>query len=56
MVESKKTAQADKAFKDGERALATGLLKWSPDYALGSMKFEEAAKIYKNQGDKQKAI
>lgn len=55
---SKSTPQqeADKNFKDGEKALKTGLLKWSPDYLEGAMYFEKAAKLYKTIGDKEKAL
>jgi hypothetical protein len=47
--------EADKNFKDGEKALKTGIFKWSPDYLEGAMFFEKAAKLYKTLGEKEKA-
>lgn len=48
--------EADKQYKKGEQAIKTGLLKWSADYLEGAMFFEKAAKIYKENGVKDKAI
>ncbi|CDW78605.1 gamma-soluble nsf attachment protein [Stylonychia lemnae] len=48
--------EADDAFKKGEKAIKTGLLKWSADFAEGAMYFQQAAKAYKQLGEKDKAM
>ena len=37
---------AEKAFKNGEKSLKTGLFKWSPNHLEASMYFEKAAKLF----------
>jgi tetratricopeptide (TPR) repeat protein len=49
-------AEAEKAMKKGDAALKTGLFKWKPDHIEASMQYEKAAKLYKQLGDKMKAI
>jgi hypothetical protein len=44
---SKSLKLAQKRQKEGQKALQTGWLKWSADYAEASFRFEEAAKIYR---------
>jgi hypothetical protein len=39
--------EAEKAFTKGEKALKTGLFKWSTDPTEGAMYFEKAAKQFK---------
>jgi hypothetical protein len=39
--------EAEKAFQKGEKALKTGLFKWSPNFTEASMYFERAAKTFK---------
>jgi len=48
--------EAEKEFKKGEKAIKTGLLKWSADYLEGTMHFERAAKLFKDAGVKDKAV
>ena len=31
--------EGEKEFKKGEKAIATGLFKWSPDYLEGATRF-----------------
>ena len=47
---------AEKAFKKGEAALKTGLFKWSAKFDEGQMYFEQAAKGFKQAGEKPRAI
>jgi len=47
-----KLSEAEKAFKKGESALKTGLFKWSADHLGASMFFEQAAKAFKEAGEK----
>ena len=60
MVESTAGAgiakKAKKAFKAGQAAISTGLLKWYPDFVGGSIKFEEAGKLYKAEGANPQAL
>ena len=49
--QKKKQKEADAQYKKGKSALATGLLKWSPDYFGASLYFETAAKQYKEIGN-----
>lgn len=51
----KRLKEADALFKKGKSAVSTGLLKWSADHLSGSMYFEQAAKLYKELGAKDKA-
>jgi len=51
----KKLKEADALFKKGKSAVSTGMLKWSADHLSGSMHFEQAAKLYKELGAKDKA-
>ena len=37
-------SEADKAWKDGLKALKTGIFKWKPDVNGASIHFERAAK------------
>eukprot|EP00347_Sterkiella_histriomuscorum_P016333 403353592 len=46
---------ANEAFKKGEKALKTGVFKWSADYVEGAMYFHQAAKAYKALGIKDQA-
>jgi len=39
--------EAEKAYAKGEKALKTGIFKWSVDHTEGSMYFEQAAKAFK---------
>ncbi len=48
--------EAEKAFKKGEASLKTGLFKWSAKFDEGQMYFEQAAKAFKQAGDKSRAI
>ena len=48
--------QANEAFKEGEKRIKTGLLKWSADYLGAITYFEKAAKSYKELGIRDKAI
>lgn len=48
--------EAEKAFTKGEKALKTGLFKWSADFTEGAMYFEKAAKQFKQLGEKQRAL
>lgn len=34
--------EAEKNFKEGQKALKTGLFQWSPDYTSAVMYFEDA--------------
>ena len=49
-------SEADKEYKNGDKAIKTGILKWSPDYTEGAMHFSKAAKLYKTLGNKEKAL
>lgn len=51
-----KLSEAEKAFKKGESALKTGLFKWSADHLGASMFFGQAAKGFKEAGEKKKAL
>ena len=42
--------EADEAFKKGEKAIKTGVFKWSVDHNEGAMYFQQAAKLYKQLG------
>lgn len=56
-MEKKETIKdAEKAFQKGEKALKTGLFKWSANHTEASMYFEQAAKIFKLHGEKQRAL
>ena len=56
-MEKKETIKdAEKAFQKGEKALKTGLFKWSANPTEGSMYFEQAAKLFKQLGEKQRAL
>ncbi len=39
--------EAEKVFKKGEKALKTGLFKWSANHLEASICFEKAGKPYK---------
>jgi|688.fasta_scaffold587777_1 hypothetical protein len=59
MVETynkQKLANAQKKFKEGKDALKTGLFKWSKNYAEAAIRFEQAAKLFKELGDHKSAI
>lgn len=56
MVESAKEKQAIDAFKKGKEALKTGLFKWSPNFDEGAMRFEKAAKLFKECGNNERAL
>lgn len=47
---TKRKAEADQAYKKGQAALKTSLLKWSADHLGASLNFETAAKLYKELG------
>ena len=47
--------KAKKAMKEGKECMRTGMFKWYADYVGGSMKFEQAAKLYKAMGDNEMA-
>jgi hypothetical protein len=55
MENKDKIKEADKSFKKGKSAVSTGLLKWSADHLSASMHFEQAAKLYKETGQKDKS-
>ena len=46
-----KRKEADSQLKKGNKALATGLLKWHPDHLGASLHFESAAKAFKEIGN-----
>ena len=46
----------EKLIKKGDKALKTGLLKWSKDYVSASMYYSEAAKAFKLQKKFKQAI
>ncbi len=48
--------EAEKYLKKGNKAVSTGLFKWSSDHSEGAMFFEKAAKIFKAAGRTDKAI
>lgn len=48
--------EAEKAFKKGNSAIKTSIIKWKPDYLEGAMFFEKAAKGFKDGGLKDKAV
>ena len=57
MVESTLSKNAAKCVKQAEYALKTGVFKWSKDYDEAASKYEQAAKLYKeNQSDEQAAM
>lgn len=45
-----------KLVKKAESALKTGLLQWSKDYVSAATYYDQAAKIYKNDGNYDEAI
>ncbi len=58
MVESLSSltdSAGEKAFKKGQKAITTGLFKWSADYLEGSMQFEKAAKSFALTGLESRA-
>ena len=55
MENKSKIKEADSYFKKGKSATSTGLLKWSADHLSASMHFEQAAKLYKETGQNDKA-
>ena len=46
-----KRKEADSQLKKGNKALATGLLKWHPDHLGASLHFESAANAFKEIGN-----
>ena len=48
--------EAERNFKEANKAIKTGIFNWSADYLEGSMKFERAAKLFKTLGNKEKAL
>ena len=50
-VKSNKQKQADEKMKEGRSALKTGIFKWNPNHAEASVKFEQAARFYKDAGN-----
>lgn len=42
-------------MKSGDKAIKTGVFKWSADYNEGAMHFQQAAKLFKIEGVKDKA-
>jgi len=46
-----KQIEAEAAMKKGDKAMQTGLLKWSKDYASAAMHYEEAAKLFRISKD-----
>lgn len=58
MVEKSTTSllEAEKAYKKGNSAIKTSIIKWSPDYLEGTMYFEKAAKGFRDGGLKDKAV
>jgi hypothetical protein len=47
---------ADKLVEKGKKALSTGIMKWSKDYVSAAIYFDQAASIYKTNGQYDKAI
>lgn len=45
-----------KLVKKAEKALKTGLFKWNKDYVSAATNYDQAAKIYKTNGDYDEVI
>ena len=41
---------AEKEMKSGNKAIKTGVFKWSADYTEGAMHFQKAGKLFKSLG------
>jgi tetratricopeptide (TPR) repeat protein len=48
--------KADEQVKLAKSELKTGLFKWSANHVQAAIHYEKAAKLYKQAGDKVKAI
>lgn len=58
MVDKKYQADAKKAMqylKEAKYALKTGVFKWSKDWDTAMLKYEQAAKAFKEIGDEESA-